>query len=477
MIVMKFGGSSVGTGAAIAQVAAIVGSFRRERPVVVVSALQGVTDRLIALARAAQDGQAITMEPELAALRERHAVAVRELLGDSSAAAACLAKIGDLFTELASALRGVASLRELSDRSLDLIVSFGERLSAPIVAAALNGSGIPAEDVDARGLIATDDRFTAAEVDFVRTGELVAAKLRPIAESGRVPVVTGFIGATADGRTTTIGRGGSDYSATILGGALGAREIWIWKEVDGVMTADPGVAPDASLLPQLSYDEAAEMSYFGAKVLHPKAMIPAIAGGIPVRLRNTFRPEAPGTAIGPVAAALVSGPKVVTAIKKLAMVTVGGKGMAGIAGFAAHVFGAAGRLGVNILMFSQSSSEQNICLMIDAKDGPPLEKVLRAELSDAVSAHAVDRIAVESGLAAVAVVGEGMRGTPGVAGRVFSAVADQGINILAIAQGSSELNISFVVRGSEADAAVRAIHGAFGLAALKAAAVEKIETL
>jgi aspartate kinase len=366
----------------------------------------------------------------------------------------------------------VAAARELTDRSLDLIVSFGERLSAPIVAAAFRSRGIPSAAVDARELIVTDDRFLSAEVDFSLTGVKSSDRLLPMLEAGQVPVVTGFIGATPDGETTTLGRGGSDYSATILGGMLGADEIWIWKEVDGIMTADPGIVPDAALLAELSYDEAAEMSFFGAKVLHPKSMIPAIARGIPVRMRNTFRPAAPGTVIGPRSMSAPFGVKVVTAIKKLAVVNVEGKGMMGIAGFAAHVFGVAGRLKINILMFSQSSSEQNICLVIEAKDAAMLSKALEEELHEALSARLVDAITVKEAVAAVAVVGQGMQGTPGIAAKLFGGIAGAGVNVLAIAQGSSERNISFVIAESDADAIVRAVHAEFRLHDLK---TEKIK--
>lgn len=473
MIVMKFGGSSVGNAAAIGQVASIVENARAARPVIVVSALQGITDQLIAMARAAAKGDLEDADRSLVAVGERHRGVVRELLGDGCRA--CLDVVDGLLAELGAALRGVVSQRELSPRSHDLIVSFGERLSAPIVAAAIAARGLPAETADARTFIVTDDRFTGASVLFDRTDERLRDRLAPVVARGVVPVVTGFIGATEDGETTTLGRGGSDYSVSIVAGGLGAEEIWIWKEVDGVMTADPGVVPDAALLPAISYDEAAEMSYFGAKVLHPKTMIPAVQHGIPIRMRNTFRPEAPGTVIGPSATPSASGVKVVTAIKKLAMVTVEGKGMMGIAGFAGQVFAVAGRLRVNIVMFMQSSSEQCICLLVGAADGPAFKDALERELGEQLRSRTVDRIIVDAGVAAVAVVGEGMRGVPGVAATLFGAVAAHGVNVLAIAQGSSELNISFVVREEDADRAVRAAHRAFGLHALRNAALAAAE--
>lgn len=467
MIVMKFGGSSVGTAAAIGQVAGLVEAHRDKGPVIVVSALQGVTDRLLALADMALAGDLDAVESGLAELRARHRETAIGVAGDDSLA--CLSRVDALMNEAGHALRGVSALRELSPRSLDLIVSFGERLSAPIVAAALNARGVAAEDVDARKLVVTDDRFTSASVRFPETNAAIASALPPMVAAGTVPVVTGFIGATENGVTTTLGRGGSDYSVAIVAGAVGASEIWIWKEVDGVMTADPGTVPDAALLSAISYDEAAEMSYFGAKVLHPKTMIPAVEKRIPIRMRNTFRPDAPGTVIGKGTVSSPMGVKVVTAIKKLAMVTVEGKGMMGIAGFAAQVLGVAGRHGISVVMFSQSSSEQNICLVTGAKDGHRFKAELERELAEELSQRLVDRITVEDGVAAIAIVGEGMKGAPGVAARLFGAVAEANVNVLAIAQGSSERNVSFIVREADADAVVRGVHKAFALHKMKEA--------
>jgi aspartokinase/homoserine dehydrogenase 1 len=457
MIVMKFGGSSVGTADAIRQVADIVLRYRDVRPVLVVSALRGVTDELLGLARVAASGGSV--DEGLAALRERHE-AVASVFGGGGEV------VRALMSELDGALRGIAAKRALDDRSSDEIVSFGERLSAPLVAAAIAQRCIEAIAADSRTLVETDDRFGAANVDFPRTYAKLREGLLPAIERGAVPVVTGFIGATAAGETTTLGRGGSDYSVAIVAAGLGAKEIWIWKEVDGVMTADPTIIPDAAIVSEISYDEAAEMSYFGAKVLHPKTMIPAVEAGIPIRMRNTFRPDAPGTAIGATSSPAPHGVKVVTAAKGLAMVTVEGRGMVGIAEPAAHVFQVAGRHRVNIVMFSQSSSEQNICLLVGRESAATFAEALERDLREQFDRRLFDRIDVEDKVAAVAVVGEGMRGSPGVAGRLFTAVAAAGVNVLAIAQGSSERNISFVVRESEADAAVRAAHAAFALHAL-----------
>ncbi len=464
---MKFGGSSVGTPEAVRQAAGLVARSADRKPVVVVSALQGVTDHLLSCAEAALSGDRRKMEAELKGIVARHAEVIDGLELEEAERASAQRAAAELLRNCQRILGEIFADGQAAPARRDEIVSYGERLSAPIVAAAFRASGLPASAVDARELILTDDHFTAAEIDFAATNRLIAERLAPLAESGRIPVVTGFIGATKEGATTTIGRGGSDYTASILGGALGADEIWIWKEVDGVMTADPRVAPDAAVLEEISYDEAAEMSYFGAKVLHPKSMIPAMEAGIPMRIRNAFRPEVPGTRIGFGSKTSPDGVKAVTAIKRLAIVTVEGKGMAGIAGFAAQVFGIAGRLRINILMFSQSSSEQNICLVVAAPDAILLKNGLEAALTEALSARWIEAIDVEPGVAAVAAVGDGMRGRPGVAAKVFGAVAAEEISVRAIAQGSSERNISFVVAESDADRAVRAIHSEFELQKLK----------
>ena len=443
----------MGTADAMSKVANIVARHHHVQPILVVSALQGVTDALLALAEAAKNGDDV--RESLIVLRKKH----QEIADVFEENDVC----DGLFTELEKVLAEVAVHKQLSTREQDLIVSFGERLSAPLVAAALRGSGIDAVAVDARTLIVTDDHFTSASVAFDATNEKIIATLAPIIARGVVPVITGFIGATATGDTTTLGRGGSDYSVSIIAAALEAKEIWIWKEVDGIMTADPRVVAEAALLSAISYDEAAEMSYFGAKVLHPKTMIPAVSAGIPIRMRNTFKPDAPGTVIGTRATPSPFGVKVTTAIKKLSMVTVEGKGMIGMAGFAARVLAVAGKLRVNIVMFSQSSSEQNICLVVESAGSRAFTQALEQELSLEVGMQLIDHITEQDDVAAVAIVGEEMRGKIGVAGKLFTAVADAGVNVLAIAQGSSERNISFIVHGADADRVVRAVHAAFRL--------------
>jgi len=355
-------------------------------------------------------------------------------------------------------LQGVLLLREPGRRSLDLVASFGERLSARIVAAHLVAGGLRARSADAREFVATDENHGGAHVDVVVTRRRARAHLRPILRGGGVAVVTGYIGRGPDGATTTLGRSGSDYTAAILAEALGARELWIWKEVDGVCTADPGLVAGARVVARLSYEEAAEMSHFGAEVIHPKTMQPARRAGIPVRIKNTFRPEAPGTLI----AARPQGgrgPLMVSSLDGLALVTIEGTGLFGQPGMVLRLLSPVAGAGTNIYMISMSSSEYNISFAIDedevARTMRALERDFRSRgwLGDQVA-----RVTVERGMAAVAVVGAGMKGQRGIAGRIFSALGAKGVNVVAIAQGSSEYNITIMVRGRDMRAAVRAIH-------------------
>jgi aspartate kinase len=276
-----------------------------------------------------------------------------------------------------------------------------------------------------------------------------------------VPVVTGFIGATRSGVTTTLGRGGSDYTCAILGAALDADEVWFWKEVDGVMSADPRLVPEAHTLSVLAYTEMAELSYYGANVLHPRTVYPVVRKNIPIRIRNTFNPQHPGTYIGNTAVPGTA--KAVTAIRDVSLITVSGPGMLGLTGMAARIFSAVARVRTNILLITQGSSEQNICLAVPRNEAAQAVEELRHELASEISHHNVDHVEVQEPVIIVAIVGSGMRGTPGIAGRLFGALGQSGINVIAIAQGSTEYNISLVVAADAGDEAVRVIHRAFHL--------------
>jgi aspartokinase/homoserine dehydrogenase 1 len=295
------------------------------------------------------------------------------------------------------------------------------------------------------------------------TREAAQARLLPLLAEGVTPVVTGFIAATKDGVTTTLGRGGSDYTAAILGACLDSDEVWLWTDVDGVMTADPRVVPEARTLPEISYSEAAELSYFGAKVIHPKTILPAVERGIPLRIVNTFNPSHPGTLIVAEAKPSELAVKGITSIKDLSLVTVEGRGMLGVPGIAAKVFTAVAQEGISVLMISQSSSEQNICFVIRKEAVECALKALEAAFELELARRNVDRIWAQDEVAIVAVVGAGMKGTPGIAAKVFGALGKHGVNVISIAQGSSEHNISFVVDEGDMENAVRYIHQEFGL--------------
>jgi aspartokinase/homoserine dehydrogenase 1 len=461
MLVMKFGGTSVADAERILHAADLV---RQEpRPVVVVtSALGGVTDELEALGADAAAGRTDEITRRLAALRDRHEATADGIAAAGTPRDALRATIDDHLDELDRLLQGVGLVQEISPRSRDLLVSFGERLAAPILATALRGVEVDAEPVDAREIITADHEGGQVVVDMETSRRRARDRLLPLVDRV-VPVVTGFVAATSAGSTTTLGRGGSDYSATLVGSFVDAESVWIWTDVDGVMTADPRMVPEARVLDAITYREAAEMAYFGSRVLHPSTMIPAVDGGIPVRIRNTFRPDHPGTRITGAPSASALGVKVVTSVPDLALVTVEGNGMIGVPGMVRRVFAATASAGVNVYMISQASSEHNISFVVHRDDGPDVVRGLERELEPEMTRHQIDRVDTRAPVGIVAVIGEGMKGTPGISQRLFTALGVGRINVLAIAQGSSELNLSVVVADEDLPRSVGAVHSRFGL--------------
>jgi len=451
--VLKFGGTSVGSADAIERVAGIVAAVPGER-IVVVSATAGTTDALFAAANAAAAGDAERGRAILARLDADHR-ALADQLG-----VPVPEDLGGLTQRALALVEAVSMLRECSPRSLDAIAVYGEHASAPIVAAVLEKRGVRAAAYSAEKLIVTDDTFGDASPLAMETAER-SATLRDRTARGEVPVVTGYAGATRDGVTTTLGRGGSDYSAAILAAALRADELRIYTDVSGVMSADPRIVPSAKPLAALSYAEAAELSYFGAKVIHPRTVLPAIEAGIPVRILNTFAPDDAGTTITSATPLDGSVVKATTSLGGLGLITVAGSGMSGVPGFAARVFDTTASERVSVLMISQSSSENSICFIVPADTAERLRGALERMLARELARHDVERVSVEQPVAIVAAVGEGMRGTPGVAARVFGALGRARVNVIAIAQGSSELNISLCVAERDQDRAVRAIHQEF----------------
>jgi aspartate kinase len=457
---MKFGGTSVGSAAAIEALAAITRDHLKswDRVVVVASAMSGVTDLLLKGAHTAADGDTSSYRQIGAQMREKHAAALAELIGASGDNQATASEVTQLIDEFELLCHSVNVLGEASPRAIDAISSLGERMSVRLVAATLRARGIPAAAVDATELVVTTPHFGSAVPLQPQTNDRTRARLLPLLEQNVVPVVTGFIGATESGATTTLGRGGSDYSGAIVGAALEADEVAIYTDVDGVMTTDPRLAPDARVIPVISYAEMGELAYFGAKVLHPRTIRPVVEREIPLRIRNTFNARHTGTLVVSEAEANGRAIKAVTVIKAMSMITVEGRGMIGVPGVAARTFGAVASVGANVLMISQASSEQSICFVIPQNSSGAVVRSLEDALANELARRDVDRIAPRDGVVIVTAVGAGMRETPGVASQVFGALAEQKINVIAIAQGSSECSISVVVAGDDADPAVRAIH-------------------
>jgi len=463
---MKFGGTSVGDASCIQRTAKIVHEAAREYPVVaVVSAMSGVTNKLIEAAKAAEAGDGEKASATFALLRQQHAKAIHELVSDDAKSANLTRGLDNIFEEGERLCKGTALLRELTPRTLDAISSLGERLSAPLVAAALRERGAQSDSVEATELIVTDSYHGGAEPLMDRTRERSQARLNPLVEKGMIPVVTGFIGSTQDGVLTTLGRGGSDYSATILGAALDAGEVIIWTDVDGVLTADPRLVPEARTIPEISYREATELAYFGAKVLHPKTLRAVAQQGIPVWIRNSFQPERTGTKITPLGRSNGGGVKALTAIRDVALITLGGPGIVGLPDVVGRTFSTTSELHASVLLISQSSSQNDICFIVAAPDAKRTVEALRKEFAQDVAHEKVEHITLDPDIAIVAVVGENMRGTPGVAGRTFMALGREDVNIIAIAQGSTESNISFVVADKDMKAALAATHREFNLGA------------
>lgn len=463
MLTMKFGGTSVGDVPRLQEVVSIVKTFLHEKPVVVASAMSGVTNLLLDSAQLALQRKNEQVQVNLTTLRDKHIAIAQAFIKNDDRRTQLIKQQQALLDELANIYHGVALLKELSLRSLDAIASFGEIFSCNQIAAILNESGVPSKFIDARTIIRTDNNFSEAAVDFKVSNPSIRSAIVPLVEQHIVPVVTGFIASTEDGLTTTIGRSGSDYTGSIVGAAIDSTEIWIWTDVDGVMSADPRHINGAKVLPEISYREAAEMSYFGAKIIHPKTMVPAIEKNIPIRIKNTFNPAHPGTLISSSTPNTDNVVKTVTSIDNLSIISIDGNGMVGVPGISARIFSSLARVQVNVMMISQASSEHNVCFVVPQKESARALSELRNEFEIDIARKIIDNISVHEPVSIVAVVGEGMKGKWGIAGKTFDAAAHAHVNIVAIAQGSSELNISFVVEQAEAKKAVQAVHDAFYL--------------
>ena len=461
LLVMKFGGTSVGTEAAMRQVVQIVAASRQDWPrlVVVTSALSGVTDLLIQSAVHAAHGDMSIFEKASSELNERHLGMVNALVCEASRRDQARQEICRLLVDFNNLCQAIHVLGEATPRALDAVTSLGERMSVRILAAAIEDRLLPAQLVEATQLILTDDRFQNALPDMKATTRLTCQVLMPLLDQGLIPVVTGFIGATAEGLVTTLGRGGSDFTASILGVALQASEVWIWTDVDGVMTADPRLVSEARSLPVLSYREVAEMAHFGAKVLQPRSIYPVIEAGITVRVCNTFNPTHPGTRL--VAEKNSNGHgtvKAMAALRGLQLVTLSGRGMLGVPGVAGRIFSAAATTGVSIPLIIESTSEQTICFAVPSEMVNDVLQALHRDLHQEFDRRDIDQAYASEDVDIITLVCPGLRSTPGIAGQIFGRLGQAGINVLAISYGASDISLNLVVSAGDTRAALQTLH-------------------
>jgi aspartate kinase len=468
-LVMKFGGTSVGSPQAFDQLREIVQQARMDwaQLVVVVSALSGVTNQLLESARMAVVGDGTTYQATAKTLTRRHGELLEYGVPDARLRKMVMAEIERLVADFTALCQAIQVLGEATPRALDAVAALGERMSVRVIAAGLVSAGLPAQAIDATALIAADASYQAAHPDLQRTRQNVQQRLEPRLVVGQVPVITGFIAAAPDGSTVTLGRGGSDYSAAILAACLPADELWIWTDVDGVKSADPRLIAEACTIPRLTFKEVGELAYFGAKVLHPKSIRPVIEAGIGLRVCNTFNPEHPGTWIvtDPLPGESQSTPaqpeavvKAVTVITGLTLVTLEGRGMLGVPGVAARTFAAVAATGTSVPMISQASSEQSICFAVPLERTPLILARLEEEFSREIGKRDIDRVWATGELVILTAVGAGMRHTAGVAGRLFSALGKAGVNVIAIAQGSSEVSVSILVAAADMLPGLQALH-------------------
>ncbi len=468
LLVMKFGGTSMGSAERIASVAHICSEAHATRPVVVVvSAMSKVTDLLLDGLRRAEAGDEKGLEAVLARLAERHRECCEGLLSGEKRDTT-QEHLDTILDEYARIAQGVLMLGERPPRSVDEAIAVGERLSATLIAAHLQQHGVDARAVNARDVIVTDTVFGNANPLMDATGERARSVLGPMLETRALPFVTGFNGATMDGRATTLGRGGSDFSASILAAVLDAGELWIWSDVDGIMSADPRLVSHAKVLDEITYREAAELAYNGAKVLHPRTLAPLMEKEIPVWSKNSFHLDAPGTRIVPATREGPQGPRAVTSMTNVALVTLD-PASAALSGtkIMARSLEALSTANAEVLALTSSSYRQNFCFLIRTAELASVIEKLEETFSIELAHGYLHPIDVDLDVGLLAIVGEGMKGHAGLAGRIFTAISEQSVNIIAIAQGSSELTIAVVVRKQGVEKAVRAVHEVCGLGTAK----------
>ncbi len=465
-LVMKFGGTSVGSAEAMKKAAQIVLEARPDwqRLVVVTSALAGVTNLLLDSAAHAALGNLQHLDETETSLRDKHFSIADALIPDPASRAQAREEVGQLIAIFVDLCKAIAMLGEATPRALDAVASLGERMSVRLLAPAISAAGVPAKYIEATELIVTNDHFQNAHPDFSATTQRTRQALEPFFEQKIVPVTTGFIGATPAGIVTTLGRGGSDYSAGILGAVLPADDVWIWTDVDGVMTADPRMVSEARTLSEITYGEVAELAYYGAKVLHPKTIRPIVEAGIGLRICNTFNPSHPGTRLIPNLAANGGARngkqviKAVTAVRQQKLITIEGRGMLGVPGVAARAFAAVASTGTSVPLITQASSEQSICFAVPAEAAAAVLAALEEVFSSEIIERDIDRVWSTDDVAIITVVGTGTRNTPGVAGQIFTKLGESSVNVLAIAHGSSDVSISMAVESLDTEKAVKSLH-------------------
>lgn len=457
MKIIKFGGSSVATPERIKSVINIIKPYAQQDAAIVFSAFGGVTDVLITLSTLALGGNS-DYKKILGELETRHLDAVRTLVSIKNQSG-ILAQVKIQINELEDVLQGVYLVKERTPRTLDYIMSFGERLSAYIIAEALKDAGIPAEYLDARRVIRTDNQFGYAKVDFEVTNKLIAEHFK---FHDALQIITGFIATSESVETTTLGRSGSDYTAAIFAGALKVSALEIWTDVNGMMTADPRLVKKAFTIPTMSYEEAMELSHFGAKVIFPSTLLPAMAHNIPIWVKNTFQPEVTGTLISAESTngKLIKG---ISSMNSISLLNIQGSGMLGVVGVSMRLFSTLAQEKINVILISQASSEHSICIAIESASAGKAKAALKKEFQHEIISELIDDVHVTDGLSIVAAVGDGMKHHPGTSGRMFSALGKNGINIVAIAQGSSERNISVVIQQADVAKALNALHDKFFL--------------
>jgi aspartokinase/homoserine dehydrogenase 1 len=465
MRILKFGGSSITNRNGIQQVRCIIEKGRKaDRIIVVVSAFKGVTDTLDRTVREAASGLD-KFRSMLEQLEERHISMIRSLISVQNQSKT-LTQFKLMFNDLDDVLHGISLTREITDRTRDFVLGFGEHFSAFIISEFLNDHQISSSYVDARKLLKTDQQFGNARVQIEKSYQNIRNYFED-ADRQKVPIVTGFIASSNSGETTTLGRGGSDYTASLLGAALEAQAIELWKDTDGMMTADPQIVSNCFVISNLSYEEAMELSHFGAEVIFPPTIQPAMKACIPIHIKNTFNPGQKGTLISTEPSSDQSVVKGVSSIDHISLLTIRGSGMIGVSGISARFFGALARADVNVIMITQSSSEHSICIAVKQVQALTAKKAIEHEFRYELRDDLVQEVQMEQNLFIAAVVGNGMRRQPGIAGQVFDTLGQNGTNVVAIAQGSSERNISVVVNRKNKVKTLNALHSAFFLSEIK----------